>query len=130
MHFKLYIACSCNGMFGNGLGETNNPPDDNRYFSLLSADIVVPGMNAYGLLWDFITIRDLASSLPDNSPLGNLALETGNAICNTFRADDLSTIASCRRLAEKVLGSGWEKKGANIYDGDAADCQTFAIGNW
>lgn len=60
--FKLYIACSCNGMFGNGLGETNNPPDDKRYFNLASADLVVPRMDAFRLLYDFITIRVRTSS--------------------------------------------------------------------
>ena len=57
LQFKLYIACTCNGMFGNGLGETNNPPDNDRYFTLASADLVLPRMEAWRLLWDFIIIR-------------------------------------------------------------------------
>lgn len=28
----------------------------NRYFSLASADLVVPNMDAWGLLWDFQTL--------------------------------------------------------------------------
>lgn len=60
-------------MFGNGLYETNAPPDMNRYYTvrlfdpqaerrsdltlsslqLESADLVVPRMEAWRLLWDF-----------------------------------------------------------------------------
>lgn len=32
--YRLWIEVSCNGMFGNGLGDTNNPPDNNRYFEV------------------------------------------------------------------------------------------------
>lgn len=37
--YKFYIEISGNGMFGNGLGEPNNPPDNNRYFKVNSSDI-------------------------------------------------------------------------------------------
>ena len=99
---QFYIEVSCNAMFGNGLGEVNNPPDNNKYFKLVSADLVVPRMEAWRLLWDFRTIRDLAKSLPETSPLGNKCMEVGNAIMNTFKANDLASIAKARKLAEKV----------------------------
>lgn len=89
-------------MFGNGLGEVNNPPDNDKYFKLVSADVVVPRMDAWRLLWDFRTIRDLAKSLPETSPLGNKCMEAGNSIMNVFKADDLSSIAKARKVAEKV----------------------------
>lgn len=59
-------------------------------------------MEAWRLLWDFRTIRDLAKHLPENSPLGNLSMEVANKIMNTFKVDDLTTIAKCREIAEKV----------------------------
>lgn len=89
-------------MFGNGSGATNNPPDDNRYFRVNSADLVVPRMEAWRLLWDFRAIKDLARQLDDRSPLGNKCLEVGNEIMNVFRPDDLDTITQCRKIAEKV----------------------------
>lgn len=80
-------------------------------------------MEAWRLLWDFRTIRDLARAMPENSPLGNKCLEVGNgenlpsmslrveltlllsAIMNTFKPEDLSTIGKARKLAEKVRGT-------------------------
>ncbi|GAA6008699.1 hypothetical protein JCM10207_001690 [Rhodosporidiobolus poonsookiae] len=131
--YRYYVEVSCNAMFGNGLGETNNPPDNNRYFRLASADLVVPRMEAWRLLWDFRTIRDLARDLPDRSPLGTRCLEAGNAILNVFRPDDLSTIPLCRAIAaERVFGSkDWEKRGAGVYGGKPGEngAQTWGIGN-
>lgn len=69
---------------------------------LASADLVIPRMEAWRLLWDFRTIRDLAKNLPENSPLGNKCMEVGNRIMNVFKVGDLSTIAKCREIAEKV----------------------------
>jgi alpha-mannosidase len=40
----------------------------NRYFSLKSADLVVPNQDAWALLWDFTTLRELGDSLPGNTP--------------------------------------------------------------
>ncbi|KAL8280086.1 hypothetical protein RQP46_007416 [Phenoliferia psychrophenolica] len=127
--YKYYIEVSCNGMFGNGAGEVNNPPDNNRFFRLASADLVVPNMDAWRLLWDFRTLKDIASQLPDNSPLGTKCMETANQIMNVFKHDDLSTIKVARKLAEKVFGKGWEKLGAGIYKGDPSDSFTWGVGN-
>ena len=98
-------------------------------FRLASADLVVPNMEAWRLLWDFRTIRDLARALPENSPLGNKCMEVGNAIMNTFKSDDLATIPAARKLAEKVFGKNWEELGHKIYKGDPADASTWGIGN-
>lgn len=40
----------------------------NRYFSLASADLVVPNQDAWGLLQDFTTLRELGNTLPGNTP--------------------------------------------------------------
>ena len=66
---EFVIESSCNGMFGIPLdGDYFNPPDMNRYFSLASADLVVPNMEAWGLLLDFQTLREIVDTLPGNSP--------------------------------------------------------------
>lgn len=39
----------------------------NRYFALSSADLVVPNQEAWHLLWDFSTLREIIDSLPGNS---------------------------------------------------------------
>ena len=67
--YEFVIESSCNGMFGVPWnGDTIQPPDMNRYFSLASADLVVPNMEAWGLLWDFQTLRELVDTLPGNTP--------------------------------------------------------------
>jgi alpha-mannosidase len=66
---EFVIESSCNGMFGIPFsGDIIDPPDMNRYFSLASADLVVPNMEAWGLLWDFQTLRELVDTLPGNTP--------------------------------------------------------------
>lgn len=49
-------------------GDTIQPPDMNRYFALASADLVVPNMDAWGLLWDFQALREIVDTLPGNTP--------------------------------------------------------------
>lgn len=85
-------------------------------------------MSAWRLLWDFRVLKDLAAQLPENSPLGNQCLEVGNEIMNVFRTTDLSSIAKCRKLAEKVLGEGWEALGEKVYDGEPSESFTWGIG--
>lgn len=125
--YRFWIEVSCNGMFGNGLGETNNPPDDHRKFFLAQADLVVPRMEAHRLLWDFTTLKHLAQQMPENSPLSNKCMEVANAIMNVFDKDDLESITAGRKLAEKVLGEGWEKE--DVYKGVTGDVTVATVGN-
>ncbi|GAA5976513.1 hypothetical protein JCM11641_001325 [Rhodosporidiobolus odoratus] len=120
--YKYYIEVSCNAMFGNGLGDTNNPPNNDRYFRLASADIVVPRMEAWRLLWDFRVIKDLARELGERSVLGNTCMEMGNEIMNIFRPSDLSTLSTCRKLASTIFGGPeWEKLGHKVYGKDPSE---------
>ncbi|KDR78195.1 hypothetical protein GALMADRAFT_245234 [Galerina marginata CBS 339.88] len=126
---EFVIESSCNGMFGVPWnGDTIQPPDMNRYFSLASADLVVPNMEAWGLLWDFQTLRELVDTLPGNTPLQNKALATANEIMNVFNKGDPSSIGKARKLAEQVFGEGWEGKGAAIYDEGPKKANVWGIG--
>jgi alpha-mannosidase len=49
----FYIEMACNGMFGNGNGSSNAPPDPNRYFTLSKAQIVAVNLEARALYYDF-----------------------------------------------------------------------------
>lgn len=95
-------------MFGNGLNYDNEPPQNDRYYTLNRADLVVPRMDSWRLYWDCITLSDLAKNLPDNSPLAAQSMEVANRITNEFDVNNLDSIATCRKLAEKVFGSGWD----------------------
>ena len=67
--YELVIESSCNGMFGVSVSDDIfDAPDMNRYFSLASAELVVPNMEAWGLLWDFQTLREIVDTLPGSSP--------------------------------------------------------------
>ncbi|KAF7337346.1 Glycoside hydrolase family 38 protein [Mycena sanguinolenta] len=104
---KFVIESSCNGMFGMGGGGIG-PPDPNRYFTLDMADIVVPNQDAWRLLWDFTTLRELVDTLPGNTPLQNAALTAANGIMNTFDHNDRSSIKRAREVAWGVLRhSSW-----------------------
>lgn len=90
-------------------------PQMDRSFQLTSADLVVPNTNAWGLHWDFQTLRELADSLPGNSPLQNKAITTGNRIMNVFNKNNPETINAARKIAEEVFGEGWQKLQDGIY---------------
>ncbi|KAK7001722.1 glycoside hydrolase family 38 protein [Favolaschia claudopus] len=115
---KIVIESSCNGMFGQEGGGIG-PPDPNRYFRLDMADIVVPNQDAWRLLWDFTTLRELVDTLPGNTPLQNAALSAANAIMNAFDYRDPSSIKRAREIAQGIFGKDWDKVdgGAGVYDG-------------
>ena len=124
--YNIVIESSCNGMFGVGQGVIE-PPDPDRYFKLASAELVVPNQEAWRLLWDYTTLQEISENLPGNTPTQNLALTLQNRIMNTFRVDDPSTIAACRKIAMELLGDGWEAKGHKIYDRNV-DTAIYGIG--
>ena len=88
----------------------------NRYFSLASADLVVPNQDAWNLLLDFQTLRQISDALPGNTPIQNKALVAANKIINVFDHKHPSTVIECRKIAEGVFGEGWQEKGEKIYE--------------
>jgi alpha-mannosidase len=76
----------------------------------------VPNQDAFGLLYDFQTLRELASDLPGDSALQSKALVTANNIMNVFQHDNPETIKKARKLAEGVFGVGWEAKKEHVYE--------------
>ncbi|KAI5118794.1 hypothetical protein M0805_005022 [Coniferiporia weirii] len=128
--YEIVIESSCNGMFGVPWnGDSIAPPDMNRFFALASADLVVPNEEAWRLLWDFTTLREIADSLPGNTALQNKAIVTANAIMNAFNAGDPSSISRARKVAEDVLGEGWAAKGAEIYKAGPTRSDIWGIGH-
>ncbi|THH30155.1 hypothetical protein EUX98_g4044 [Antrodiella citrinella] len=123
------IESSCNGMFGVPWnGDTIAPPDMNRYFKLDSADLVVPDQEAWGLLADFTTLREIADTLPGNGALQNKAITVANAIMNEFDQTDKSSIGRARKIAEEVFGEGWAAKQEGIFEEGAQKPQVWGIG--
>lgn len=100
----------------------------NRYFGLASADIAVPNQEAWRLLWDFTTLREISETLPGNTSLQNKALVVANDIMNIFNNHDLGSIKRARKHAEEVFGQAWEKKGEKIYDEGPEKASIWGIG--
>ena len=86
-------------------------------------------MTAWGLLWDFTTLRELIETLPGNSTLQNKALTVSNAIMNTFYKKDPESIPAGRRLADEVFGEKWEERGVGIYEDGPKEAQVWGIGH-
>ncbi|KAJ8597085.1 glycoside hydrolase family 38 protein [Rhizopogon salebrosus TDB-379] len=127
-HYSVVIESSCNGMFGVPWnGDTIAPPDMNRYFSLASADLVVPNQDAWHLMWDFATLREIAETLPGNTVLQNKALVTANKIMNAFKSGDAENVHRMRGIAEDVFGKGWQAKGDKIYKEGPKSAQVVGI---
>ncbi|WRT70534.1 uncharacterized protein IL334_007532 [Kwoniella shivajii] len=102
-HF--YIEASCNGMFGI---DDMDPPNPNRYYKLNSADLVVPNMESWRLMWDFNAIHQVYNTLPDDSPLSKHSLTVANEIMNVFKRGSLESVHKARKVAETILGKDWE----------------------
>ena len=115
----------------------------NRYFTLASADLVVPNQEAWNLLWDFEALRQLVDTLPGNTPyvsldwkskcssvirLQNKALVTANEIMNIFKRGDVTAVSACRKKAQEVFGKDWDTKGASIYDEGPENPNIWGIG--
>ncbi len=101
----------------------------NRYFGLASADLVVPNMEAWHLLWDFQALRQISESVPGNTTLQNKALTTANAIMNVFEKGDVHSLTAARKLAEEVFGEDWAEKGEKVYEEGAEKAQVWGIGH-
>jgi alpha-mannosidase len=97
-------------------GDTVDPPDMNRYFTLVSADLVVPNQEAWRPIWDFEAIKQMSESLPGNPSIQNKALVVANEITNNLDITDPGCIAKCRKIAEQVLRSGF-KAGKDLRRG-------------
>lgn len=104
---NLYIEVACNGMFGNGNGGDINPPNPDRTFNLVRAELIQHNSEAYALIYDLQILRDTASQLGEEHPVGCQALAVANEIVNVFEKGDKSSILKARKLAwDKFFGKG------------------------
>jgi alpha-mannosidase len=99
------------------------------YLQLASADLVVPKQEAWRLMWDFNTLRQIIDNLPGNNALQNKAIVVANEIMDVFKYDDPSTVSKARKIAEKVLGKDWDKKGEKVYDEGTRGVRVWGIGH-
>lgn len=126
----IYIEMACNKMFGNGKGDSINPPDPNVYFPLVTADLVSVNLDARALFYDFWIIGDAAREFPEDSWEEHQALQVCNEIIDHFIATDGSQegISECRDIAKRYLGPDIDSE--KVYENEKdKDAIVYAIGN-
>ena len=82
-------------------------------------------------MYDFEALHQLSQNLPGDSSLAMRAQWAANEIMNVFQQGELSSVSKARKVAETVLGEGWEK---NIQtDSEKAEKQAgslWGVGHW
>ncbi|KAI0125943.1 glycosyl hydrolase family 38 domain-containing protein [Xylariales sp. AK1849] len=123
----FYIEMACNGMFGNPQGgDTIQPPDPNRQFQLVKADICAVNMDARQLWIDTWIIGDAAREFPEDSWEQHKALNIVTKIIENYRLGDRDSIKECRKIAEEYIGANVNS--AKVYDSDTQP-QVYGIGH-
>ncbi|KAK5172242.1 Glycoside hydrolase, 38 vacuolar alpha mannosidase [Saxophila tyrrhenica] len=110
----IYIEMACNQMFGNPTGgDTIQPLDPHRYFSVREADIVSVNLDVRALYYDFWIVGDAAHSWEEHQ-----ALQICTQIMDKFIAEDGSDacIKDCREIAKRYLGDKIDS--ADVYKSD------------
>jgi alpha-mannosidase len=97
---SFYIEVACNNLFGI-VGDST----PSHIGLLRQAEIAVFDREAWDLLWDFMTVADMAQYLPANTPRGGQALWAANAIVNTCNLEDRSTWKEARKIAAQYLAA-------------------------
>lgn len=128
----FYLEMACNGMFGNGVPDDIHPPDNNKYFTLKTAELVVPNLEARALHIDFWIIGDAARELPEDTWQKHKAREVANLIMDTFDINNpKESIAKCREISKEFLGEDVDT--AKVYDSKPRNIrdqvEVTAIGN-
>jgi alpha-mannosidase len=108
-----------------------SPPDQNRYYALNSADLVVPNMEAWRLMYDFKTLQQTMQQLPRDTPLRDRCLHVANEMMNTFETGSLESVTKCRKVAEQILGEDWEKEiGKDSKKAEKQRGDLWGVGHW
>lgn len=98
---ELYIEIACNGLFGLS-GEPTWLADLGL---LRQAEIAVFDRDAWGLLWDFRVIADMACELPINTPRGGQALWAANTMVNLIDPHKRTTWPAARAVAARFFAA-------------------------
>ncbi|KAH6691636.1 glycosyl hydrolase family 38 domain-containing protein [Plectosphaerella plurivora] len=123
----IYIEMACNGMFGNAPGgDSIQPPDPNKRFTLSKADLVAVNPDARALYIDMWIIGDAAREFPQESWEQHKALKIANQVMDTFELGNKDSIKKCRELTAEYLGTNVDSH--KVYDGDK-DVQVYGIGH-
>ncbi|CCE63924.1 hypothetical protein TPHA_0G00880 [Tetrapisispora phaffii CBS 4417] len=128
--YFFYVETGNNGMFGCGEGSDINPPNDNRYFHLKKADIVLPDWEARALYIDFWMVSDAARELPGDSWQKHQARTICNKVMDIFDPKDRSSVKRCRNLLKNEYFDKYVDS-ADVYRHGNEDILTdvYGMGN-
>jgi alpha-mannosidase len=157
--YEVVIEVTCNSMFGLGTYRYQTPDVSQiwlwkhrslvgridtqleRTFPLVSADILVPDLEARGLRYDFRILAEVARH-PDGrlQGLSQRALKAADDIMNTFRRRQgdvqdgfiANIIQQCRSIAWDVLGDLDKDnlKKVCMRDTSPREGKMWAMGHW
>ena len=99
----LYVEAAVNGMFGLSAGDGTIQTD--RLGKLHHAQLVTRDAAAWDLLWDFVTLQEMAEKLPADGPHQGPALTAANAIANAVVLGEPATYAAGRKIAREFLSA-------------------------
>lgn len=92
-------------------------------------------MPAWHLMWSFNLLVQIAQNDQANSPLSERAMNAANEIINVFDAEDSErTIALANKIAERLLGEGWQEEAEKVWEkgGKKAEgeAKLWSLGHW
>ncbi|KAL7629336.1 Glycoside hydrolase, 38 vacuolar alpha mannosidase [Parahypoxylon ruwenzoriense] len=122
----IYIEMACNSMFGNPAGDIIQPPDPNRSFQLVKADICAINLDARQLWIDTWIIGDAAREFPEDSWEQHKALNVVTNIIDSYVLGDKESLKKCRKIAQEYIGSNVNS--SKVYDSGLVP-QVFGIGH-
>ncbi|KAI0383823.1 glycoside hydrolase family 38 protein [Hypomontagnella monticulosa] len=122
----IYIEMACNSMFGNPSGDIIQPPDPNRYFQLVKADICAVNLDARQLWIDTWIIGDAAREFPEDSWEQHKALNVVTNIIDSYVLGDKESLKKCRKIAQEYIGSNVDS--SKVYESGLTP-QVFGIGH-
>ena len=97
---EVYIEMACNGMFGNGNNGLIRPPDPNRRFPLLNAELVSVNVPVRKLFWDMHTLYHLVRASKDTATRASI-LRVLNGVINRVDLGDLASLEHCASLLDE-----------------------------
>ncbi|CCK71851.1 alpha-mannosidase KNAG_0I00600 [Huiozyma naganishii CBS 8797] len=128
--YCFFIEAGNNGMFGCGDGSDINPPDNNRFFHLDSADLVWPDKEARALYIDFWMLGDAARELPDDTWQKQRARQVANEVMDMFDYRDRASVKKCREFLKEAYFDQFLDSPEVYYKGDSQQITSvYSIGN-
>lgn len=99
----FYVEMVCNDLFGNGNNGMIFPPDDNKYYSISKAELVVVNRPAHALFWDVKVMLDMVTELKMESPEAARALGLLTQVINTTDVTNEASIDAAHDLISRTF---------------------------